>query len=241
LGYAERAIQSSRQALELAQQLSHGPSVVHAHFHAVWLDQFRRDERAAHERAEILINMASNQGQLQYVAIGNIFMGWALAAKGGTKDGIELVRQGVEEYRATGAKSWAPYYNYLLAELLRDADGSEEALNVLHEAQAAAKKAAKQFFWEAEMTRLEGELLISDLTKQGEAEACFGKAVALARDLNMKSLELRASTSLARLWRHRGKVANARDLLGAIYGWFSEGFDTLDLKEAKALLDQLTG
>ena len=239
LGYPERAARSSRQSLELAQQLSHVPSVVHALFHGVWLDQFRRDEHAAQNRAEILINMAANQGQLQYVAIGTIFRGWALAAQGETKEGIEAVRQGVAEYRATGAESWAPYYNALLAELLYEAKCNEEALSVLHEAQIAAKKAAEQFFWKAEMMRLEGELLLSHLTKQGEAESCFGKAIAIARDLNMKSLELRISTSLARLWRDQGKRTQARDLLTPVYDWFAEGFDTLDLKEAKALLDEL--
>jgi predicted ATPase len=239
LGYPDKAVQSSQQSIALAQRLSHGPSVVHALFHAVWLDQFRRDAHAAEDRAETLISMASDQGQLQYIAIGTIFKGWALAIKGETKKGLELIRDGFAEYQATGAQSWAPYYNALLAELLRKVKNYDEALNVLNEAQSTAKKAAHQFFWEAEMFRLEGELLRSDLRRQGGVDDCFAKAVAIARDLRAKSLELRASISLARLWRDRGRLDEARDLLRVIYGWFTEGFDTPDLKDAQLLLTEL--
>jgi predicted ATPase len=164
--------------------------------------------------------VASDQGQFQYIAIGTIFRGWALAIKGETKNGIESIREGLDEYRATGAESWAPYYNALLAELLHKVRSRHEALNVLDEAQTAAKKAANGFFWEAEMLGLKGEVLRSDLTRQGEVEDSFGKAIALARDLRTKSLELRASISLARLWRDRGRVEDARDLLQTVYSWF---------------------
>ena len=150
------------------------------------------------------------------------------------------MRQGLHDYRATGAESWVPYYSVLLAEQLGQAGFIEEASAVLYDARDAAKRASDRFFWDAELLRLEGELrLCSRPTEAGEAEENFRSAITMARERHAKSLELRASMSLARLWRDQGKPQQARELLAPVYGWFTEGFDTRDLKEAKALLEEL--
>ena len=240
IGYPDKALHSSQQSLTLAHELSHNPSVTHALFHAAWLHQFRRDERAARDQAEALIARATDQGQTMYVAMGTVFLGWASAFAGATEAGIGLMRQGLHDYRATGAESWVPYYSALLAEQLGQAGLVEEASAVLYEARDAAKRASDRFFWDAELLRLEGELrLCSRSTEAREAEENFRSAITMARDRHAKSLELRASMSLARLWRDQGKVQQARELLAPVYGWFTEGFDTRDLKEAKALLEEL--
>ena len=175
-----------------------------------------------------------------YVAIGKIFLGWAIAVAGTSESGIGLLRQGLRDYRATGTESWAPYYGALLAERLGRVGSTGKALTVLHEAQRSANRAADHFFWEPEMRRLEGELCLSSHSiDAANAEEKFLRAITTARERHAKSLELRASTSLARLWRDEGKRTEARDLLAPIYGWFTEGFDTPDLKEAKALLEEL--
>ena len=240
IGYPDKALHSSQQSLALAQELSHIPSVSHALFHAAWLHQFRRDERAARDQAEALIARATDQGQKMYVAMGTIFLGWASAVGGTTETGIGLMRQGLHDYRATGAESWTPYYRALLAERLGQAGLVEEASAVLYEARDAAKRASDRFFWDAELLRLEGELrLPSRSTEAREAEENFRGAITMARERHAKSLELRAAMSMARLWRDQGKPQQARELLAPVYGWFTEGFDTRDLKEAKALLEEL--
>ena len=170
----------------------------------------------------------------------NLFLGWASAIAGQAERGIQLVREGIDRYRATGAEAWAPYYSALLADLLWRVGRAEEALDVLHDAQTASRRIAERYFWEAELLRLEGELLLSASSgSKDEAEVTFRRAIARARDRGSKSLELRATTSLARLCRAGGTSPTVRDQLAAIYGWFTEGFDTLDLKQAKALLDEL--
>jgi predicted ATPase len=240
IGYPDRALHSSQQSLTLAQELSHNPSMSHALFHSAWLHQFRRDERAAHEQAEALVARATDQGQTMYLAMGTIFLGWASAFGGATETGIRLMRQGLQDYRGTGAESWAPYYGALLAEQLGQAGFVEEASAVLKEARDAAKRASDRFFWEAELRRLDGELrLCSRSTEAREAEENFRSAITVAQEQQAKSLELRAAMSLARLWRDQGKTAEARELLAPVYGWFTEGFDTRDLKEAKGLLEEL--
>ena len=146
-GYADKAFRSSQQSLSLAQELSHTPSITHALFHDAWLHQFRRDERAAGDQAAALIAKATDQGQAMYIAIGKVFQGWALAVAGQTETGIGLMRQGLHDYRATGAESWAPYYQALLAEQLGQAGLLNEASAALQEAQHTAKRAADRFFW----------------------------------------------------------------------------------------------
>jgi predicted ATPase len=166
-------------------------------------------------------------------------LGWALTAQGKGAEGIAQVRQGLAAYRATGAERERPYYLSLLAEAYGEAGQPEEGLKVLVEALALVDKTGERN-WEAEVHRRKGELL---LMQQGQkvvkAEECFRQALDTARRQQAKSLQLRAAMSLSRLWQHQGKQEEARQLLAEIYDWFTEGFDTADLKEAKSLLEQL--
>src|SRR5262249_35802780 len=155
-------------------------------------------------------------------------------------EGLAQVRQGLAAWRATGAALNLPYLYTLLAEAAASLGHPEEGLQGLAEAHTLVEQHDERY-WEAEICRLRGVLLLRQPgTPQAEAEACFQQALDVARRQQAKSLELRAAISLARLWQQQGKRAEARDLLGPIYGWFTEGFDTADLQEAKALLEQLS-
>ena len=165
--------------------------------------------------------------------------GWALAASGHREEGITQIQQGLAATQAMGATVHQPYYPYFLA-LLAEASAwigqTTEGLAAL--AEALAKSTAR--WWEVELYRLRGELLLQQTaTQPEEAEVCFQQALDIARRQQAKSLELRAATSLARLWLQQGKRAEARALLAPLYGWFTEGFDTADLRDARTLLEAL--
>ena len=165
--------------------------------------------------------------------------GWALTAQGEGAEGIAQMRQGLVAYRATGAELHRPYFLSLLAEAYGKVGQPEEGLTVLVEALATVDNTGERN-WEAELHRRKGELLLMQQgQKVGEAEECFRKALDTARRQQAKSLELRAAMSLSRLWQQQGKQEEARQMLAEIYGWFTEGFDTADLQEAKALLEEL--
>jgi predicted ATPase len=190
-----------------------------------------------------------------------MFRGEALAAQGRKEEGIAEIRQGLIAYQATGAELGRPGHLARLARAYKQMGQVEEGLSVLAEALALVDKTGERHN-EAELCRLKGELTlqskqVEDKSKasrrqvknkaeipstqaEAEAEACFHKAIEIARKQQTKSWELRATTSLARLWQQQGKKVKARQLLAEIYGWFTEGFDTADLKEAKALLEELT-
>jgi predicted ATPase len=165
-----------------------------------------------------------------------ILRGWALVEQGQEDEGLAQLRQGLITYRATGAELERPHWLGLMAEACAKTGRMEEALRAVSEALTAIEHNGIRYY-EPELNRLEGELRLHLDAQQ--AEVCFRRAIEIARAQHAKSLELRAATSLARLWRDQGKRAEGRDLLAPIYDWFTEGFDTLDLKEAKALLDEL--
>ena len=174
------------------------------------------------------------------MATGAILLGWALAAQGQRAEGIAQVRHGLDAFRATGAELARPYYLALLAEASGQVGQAGEGLPLLAEALAVVHKNGERW-WEAELHRLKGELLlILSPENQVDAEACFRQALDIARRQQAKSLELRAAMSLSRLWQRQDKRDEAHRLLAEIYGWFTEGFDTADLQEAMALLEALT-
>ena len=149
------------------------------------------------------------------------------------------IRQGIAAWRATGAALTVPYFCSLLAEISDHLDHTEDGLKALAEAQHLVEQHEERW-WEAEISRLRGVLLLRQtMPQQAEAETCFHRALDVAHRQQAKSLELRAAMSLARLWQGQGKHAEARQLLAPIYGWFTEGFDTADLCEAKGLLEVL--
>jgi predicted ATPase len=207
---------------------------------AAIMSQFRPDVLAVHEHAEAAVALATEQEFPQWAALGTILRGWALAMRGQGKEGMAQVRQGITAWRTTGAVLIVPYFCTLLAEVLTYLGHTEDGLQALAEAHTLVEQHEERL-WEAEISRLRGVLLLRQPgIPQAEAEACFQRALAVAHRQEAKSLELRAAMSLARLWQQQGKRAEARDLLGPVYSWFTEGFDTADLQEAKALLDALS-
>jgi predicted ATPase len=203
------------------------------------LCQLCRDVQAAQERATAAIALCTEQGFALYLARGTILQGWAIAEQGQGAAGLAQMRQGLVAYQATGAEVFRPYYLAFLAEVYGKVGQTGEGLTLLGEAIAAVHKTGERFC-EAELYRLQGELLlVRSAENHGKAEACFQQALVVARRQQAKSWELRAATSLSRLWQRKGKRAAAYDLLAPVYGWFTEGFDTADLQEAKALLEAL--
>jgi predicted ATPase len=246
LGYPDQALQRSQEALTLAQELSHPHSLAFALGFTAELHQRRRDRQAAQEQAEALITLATEQGLSFWLARGIIIQGWVLSEQGQGEEGIAQTRRGLTAYRTTGAVLWRSYHLALLAEAYGGIGQPKEGLTVLDEALAFFDKTGERVY-EAEVYRLKGELTLQQSSVQRlvsgvqkEAEECFWKALEIARHQQAKSLELRATTSLARLWQQQGKKSEAHQLLSSIYGWFTEGFDTKDLQEATALLKELT-
>jgi len=243
LGYPDQALRRSHEALALAQELSHPFSMAFALCFTARLHQYRREAQAARERAQAAITLSTDQEFPFWVAQGTILRGWASAALGQSEEGIAQLRQGMTTYRAAGAELSVPYWLALLAEAGGHGGQEKEGLPVLAEALAMAHRSGEQVY-EAELYRLKGELTLQSKV-QGpqstveEAEECFLKAVEIARRQKAKSLELRAVMSLARLWQQEGKRDEAWEMLAEIYGWFTEGFDTTDLQEAKTLLEEL--
>src|SRR5215470_14160743 len=165
--------------------------------------------------------------------------GWTLVQQGQAQAGIEQLSQSGIAFRATGAELTRPYYLALLAEAYGTLGQPEAGLAVLTEALTQADKTGEHWC-EPELYRLKGDLLLQQTSDNAtEAENCFHQAISIAQSQQAKSWELRAATSLARLWQQQGKRQEAHDLLAPVYGWFTEGFDTADLKEAKALLEAL--
>src|SRR6266704_6437222 len=171
------------------------------------------------------------------MAVAGIQRGWALAHQGQAHAGITQLHQGLRAYHAIEAAILRPYWLALLAEAHGALGKPQAGLTVLTEALALVDTAGERWY-ESELYRLRGELLLQqNAAKQAEAESCFAQAMAIAHNQQAKSFELRAATSLARLWQQQGKRQEAHDLLAPVYSWFTEGFDTLDLKDAKALLE----
>jgi predicted ATPase len=205
------------------------------------LYQLRGDRQAVDESSTELITLSAQQGFAHWLATGTIFQGWCRAISGELETGMAEMRRGLAAKQGTGAQLKVPYYLGLMAGVSGQAD-RDGAIALLVEALARVETSGERWF-EAELHRLWGEQLLHASNNGSEvvdAEERFRRALTVAREQQASFWELRAATSLARLWRNQNKRAEARDLLGPVYGWFTEGFDTLDLKEAKALLDELT-
>ncbi|MBS1252654.1 MAG: hypothetical protein MAG451_01695 [Anaerolineales bacterium] len=252
LGYPDQARKRSREALELAQQLPHAYTQVYGIGLTAKLHKCCRDVHAVQELAETTIALAAEDGFPFFLALGIMLRGWTLveqARQSGrqrqAEEGLEQIRHGLASWRATGAELSLPAHLALLAEAYRAVGQVEEGLSALAEALARVERTGDRY-WEAELYRLKGELLRIKAEAKAEAgacfrdaEACFQHAIEVARRQQAKSLELRAAVSLCRLWQKQGRGEEGRQMLADIYGWFTEGFDTADLKEAEALLQQL--
>jgi predicted ATPase len=239
LGYPDQGLARTREVVMLVQQLAHPYSLTLALINASIFHTFRREVRAAQEHAEAALNLATEQGFPYWMAQGAILRGWTLTQQGQAQAGIEQLIQSLRALRATGAKIWRPYFFALLAEAQGIQWEPGAGLTVLAEALTLVNTTGERWY-ESELHRLKGELLLQqNADNQAEAEVCFHQAIAIAQNQHAKSWELRAATSLARLWQQHGKRQEAYDLLAPVYNWFTEGFDTADLQEAKALLEVL--
>jgi TOMM system kinase/cyclase fusion protein len=240
LGYPDQARRKSTEALTLAQELSHSPTLAVALAWATFPSQSCRDVRLVQERAEALMRLAAEQGFQLWLAVGTIRRDWALVQQGKqSAEDLARLYQRPAAYWAAGAEPERAYWLALLAEAHGTAGQSAKGLDRLKEALLEVEESGVQQ-WEAELYRLQGDLLLQQTVPDAQqAEACFGQALTTARRQQAKSLELRAAMSLARLWQRQGKRADACQMLAAVYDWFTEGFDTADLREAKALLDAL--
>ena len=239
LGYPDQGLVRNQEAVTLAQQVAHPFSLSFALSFAALFHQYRREVQAAQEHAEAAIRLAKEQGFPDWMAFGSLIRAWALAQQGQAQEGIEQIHLGLTTYRATGAELYRPSWLALLAEAQGTIGEPEVGLVVLTEALTLVDTTGARWY-EPELYRLKGELLLAQSPdNHTEAETCFQHALSIAQSQSAKSWELRAATSLARLWQQQGKRDEARQLLGDIYGWFTEGFDTADLKDAKAFLDAL--
>jgi predicted ATPase len=239
LGYPDQALVRVHEALTLAHELSHPFSLAWARCLAALIYQFRRDVPAVREQAGAAVALSTEQGFPIFVAWGTSMCGWALAMRGQDMEGMAQSRQGIAACRAIGNVLYVPYFCTVLAEVADHLGRTEDGLQVLAEAHTLVEQHEERW-WEAEICRLRGVLLLRQPgTPQAEAETWLQRALDVARRQEAKSLELRAAMSLSRLWQQQGKQAEARALLAPIYGWFTEGFDTADLQEAKTLLDEL--
>jgi class 3 adenylate cyclase/predicted ATPase len=236
-GYPDRALSSSNaaaaEARGLANPMTSGASLA---LHARLLSLSGYDT-ALSEQADQLVSLATAQGFLQWQAQGTIYRGWVKVRNGDASEGISLLRKGLIAFRGTSTEIWAPHFSALLGEAYEVAGQMDEASMLFDDALRIAKKTGEHWL-DAELYRHKGQLLL----RQGHSEAAeelYRKALGIAQEQEAKLWELRAAMSLARLRRDQGRRAEARDLVAPVYDWFTEGFGTPDLKEAKALLDEL--
>jgi class 3 adenylate cyclase/tetratricopeptide (TPR) repeat protein len=238
LGHPDQALAQSNASIEEVRRLAHPPSLCGMLSVGSMLLSLIGDDATLGERADELAAVATEQGFPVWCAHGAVYRGWAKVKNGNVAEGIALLRSGLSALPATGAKGWTPYYISFLSGAYEIAGQIDEAVTSLDDALRVAEMTGERWF-EAELYRRKGELLL----QQGHARAAehlYRKALSIAREQEAKLWELRATASLARLRRDQGRHAEARDLLAPVYGWFTEGFDTPDLKEATALLDALT-
>jgi DNA-binding winged helix-turn-helix (wHTH) protein/tetratricopeptide (TPR) repeat protein len=254
LGRPDQALKRLEEALTLARELSEPLSLAHAHLFASILHQLRREERMTHDHAEEVIALSREHGLVMYQAMATIMRGWALAKKQPVES-IEEMRQGIAALQAMDTELLRPHFSALLAEAVADSGQLEEGLRILEDALAVVDRTGERSYY-AELYRLKGELTLrkaidralSQAATGGKsaveatpvfsiAEDCFDRSIKNARTQNAKSLELRTAVSLTRLYERQGKRKASRKQLAEIHEWFTEGFDTMDLREAKALLD----
>jgi predicted ATPase len=236
LGFLQQAMQLSAEAVTLARSLSHPYSLALAMWHGAIVFQVGRQRRSCHDLATELLKLSQEHDFPMMRGAGMFFLGWAAADGGQLEQGIPLMEQGLAIFLA-GRRVTRPYMLAVLASAKADLGKQGEGLELLENALASTEVSGERW-WQAELHRLRGRLLVAR-GQHDEGEACFRQAIEVSRGQRARTLELRAATSLARLWTDGGRNAEARELLAPIYGWFTEGFDTLDLKEAKILLDAL--
>jgi predicted ATPase len=238
LGYPDQAMRRAEEALAMAEELANPGNLINTLAFVALVHVFRREPAAARRQAQATMELSTEHRNAHFLAHGTIRHAWALAAEGQAEEGIAEMHQGIVTYRATGARTWLPFFLGLQAETYARGNELDNGLASVAEARALADE-TEQGCWQAELNRIKGELLVAS-DNHAEAERSFFQALDIARRQHAKSWELRAATSLSGLWRDQGKRKEAHELLAPIYDWFTEGFDTADLKAAKALTEELS-
>jgi predicted ATPase/class 3 adenylate cyclase len=240
LGFPEQARRSSNAAFHCAAELDQANLTAHVHnFAGAGLDELLGDVPGVRAHAEAIIELADRHSLGYWRVNGEILRGWAMVQQGAAEEGVVLMCRNAADRAALGVSWYQPRYLSMLAVAYAQVGQAESGLRVIADAKNLVAS-NDEHMWEGELARIEGELLRVQDGSTCEIEACFERAMAITRTQGARSLELRAAISMARLWRDQGKRDEARELLALVYGWFTEGVDTLDLKEAKALLDELS-
>jgi predicted ATPase len=240
LGYPDAARASAEQALSEAREIGHAGALMHAITNICLGQVIRGNYATAQAQSDELIALAEEKGSAYWKASGMQRRAGLLALTGKASDAVDIFVSSIPAQRSMGARLYFPVWLSLLAWAYGELGQFDDAWRHIGEAMTLVET-AKETWYEAEVHRTAGEIaLMSPERDAAKAEACFERALAVARAQQAKSWELRAAMSMARLWRDQGKQNKARELLVPVYGWFTEGFDTLDLKQAKALLDEMT-
>jgi class 3 adenylate cyclase/predicted ATPase len=239
LGYPDAAFADADQAVKEAREIGHAASLMIALYYAPATYLLCGRYQAASAAINELIALADEKASMQWKGAGMFVRSWLVALTGKAADAVPTITAGLTAYRSTGATAWTPSYLSYLAKAYAELGQFDEAWRSIGEATTMIETTGERW-WEADIHRLAGEIaLMAPQRDAAKALACFEQALAVARAQQAKSWELRAAMSIARLYRDQGERQQARDLLAPVYGWFSEGFDTLDLKEAKGLLAEL--
>jgi predicted ATPase len=239
LGYPEAALADANQALSEARESGQAATLMLALLHASFTHLQCGNYPTANAEIDELVALADEKDAAFWRTWGMLGRGWLLGLTGKASDAVQMITSGITAWRSTGSTVWIPFYLSCLASAYADLGQFDEAWRCIDEATNLVET-TKQKWCEAEVNRVAGEIALkSPEPDAAKAQAYFERALSVARDQQAKSWELRAAMSMARLWRDQGKRQQARDLLAPVYGWFTEGFDTLDLKQAKALLDEL--
>jgi class 3 adenylate cyclase/predicted ATPase len=239
LGHPEAALADTSHALKDAREIRQAATLMYALLHASWTHVCCRNYTTAKAQTEELVAVAEEKSASFWKANGMLLLGCILATTGNASGAVEIITSGLAALGSTGATGWVPLFLSYLTRAYADLGQLDDAWRCVDEALGRIETTGERWF-EAEINRVAGEVaLTSPKTDAPKAENYFERALAVARAQQAKSWELRAAMSMARLWRDQGKRDEARELLAPVYGWFTEGFDTLDLKEARALLNEL--
>jgi class 3 adenylate cyclase/predicted ATPase len=239
LGYPEAAFADTARALKDAREIGQAATLMYALAWTSFTPSFCGNYAAANAQTDEVVALADEKGALLWKAFGMMNQGCVLASTGKPSDAVHMITAGITAWRATGSTVFVPLHISYLARAYAELGQFDDAWRCIGEAMTAIETTKERWF-EAEVHRMAGEIALKSREPDtAKAHGYFARALAVAREQQAKSWELRAAMSMARLWRNQGKLQQARELLAPVYGWFTEGFDTLDLKEAKTLLDEL--
>ena len=239
LGYPQTALADAEQALKVAREMGHSATLMYVLNFSAWTNIFCGNYAVANALVDEFSALKDKTGSLFWGAWGMMQRGFLMALTGKAPDAVQTITSGLTAMRATGTTMWMPLWLSYLTRANAEIGQFDDVRRGIGEA-IVAVEAAKERWCEAEVNRIAGEIaLLSPKPDLAKAEAYFERALAVAREQEAKSWELRAAMSMARLWRDQGRRQQARDILAPVYGWFTEGFGALDLKRAKAMLDEL--